>query len=106
VREDGSYVYFIAGGVLAPTATPRTANSRVLPAGCNLYLSHEGTITLIARLAKSDIKDWEVGLNEANVTPEGRFLVFTSHRVLTADDTRSEGPAQVYRYDSQSRALV
>jgi hypothetical protein len=28
-----------------------------------------------------------------DVTPDGRFLVFTSHRVLTVDDTCLDGPA-------------
>jgi Tol biopolymer transport system component len=40
------------------------------------------------------------------VTPDGRFLVFTSHRALTADDTRGDGPAQVYEYDAQTGTLT
>ncbi len=50
--------------------------------------------------------EWTQGIELANVTPDGRYLVFLSHRKLTADDTRPEGPAQVYRYDSQTGALV
>jgi hypothetical protein len=33
-------------------------------------------------------------------------LVFVSHGALTVDDTRTEGPAQVYEYDSQTGGLV
>ena len=40
------------------------------------------------------------------MTPDGDFLVFTSHRALTADDTRAEGPEQVYEYDAQTGVLT
>ena len=32
--------------------------------------------------------------------------MFLSHGALTTDDTRPEGPAQVYRYDAETGALV
>jgi hypothetical protein len=41
-----------------------------------------------------------------NVTPDGRFLVFTSHGVLTADDSSVNGAAQVFRYDAQTGVLL
>ena len=51
--------------------------------------------------------EWDEGIGLANVTPDGRFLVFLSHAALTADDTRGEGgPTQVYRYDAQTGAIV
>ncbi len=57
--------------------------------------------------------EWTHGLELANVTPDGRFLVFLSHGALTGDDTRPDRggnfatpPAQVYRYDSQTGAMV
>ncbi len=40
-----------------------------------------------------------------DTTPDGRFLVFTSKRDLTPDDT-SSGAEQVFEYDAQSGALV
>jgi hypothetical protein len=46
------------------------------------------------------------GVGVANVTPDGRFLVFTSHLALTEDVSRTEGPAQVYRYDAQAETLT
>jgi hypothetical protein len=40
-----------------------------------------------------------------NVTPDGRFLVFTSYADLTPDDA-STGAAQVFEYDAQTGSLV
>jgi Tol biopolymer transport system component len=40
------------------------------------------------------------------VTPDGRFLVFTSNGALTPDDTRGNGAAQVYEYDAQVGTLT
>ena len=42
----------------------------------------------------------------ANVTPDGRFLVFSSHGALTPDDVRGDGAAQIFRYDAASEQLV
>ncbi len=40
------------------------------------------------------------------MTPDGRFLVFTSHGQLTRDDTSVSGATQVFRYDSQTGELT
>jgi hypothetical protein len=60
-----------------------------------------GHLAFVGRLSESDSEEWALGVGEANVTPDGRYLVFTSHRALTSDDTRPEGPSQVYRYDAE-----
>jgi sugar lactone lactonase YvrE len=110
ISQDGSHVYFVAKGVL-----PAAANSegnKPENGQLNLYAyerdpaASSGHRAFIGTLSGADIKEWEQGFDEANVTPDGRFLVFTSHRALTADDSRPEGPAQVYRYDDQTGALV
>jgi hypothetical protein len=50
---------------------------------------------------------WEGhGSKAANVTPDGDFLLFTSHGALTADDTRGLGPEQVYWYDALTGTLA
>ncbi len=59
ISENGSYVYFVANGVLAPGAKPGQCvheAQEVAPAGatCNLYVWHEGTITFIAALSNED----------------------------------------------------
>ncbi len=73
----------------------------------------EGHVVFIAALSGenpglpgSDPVQWIGGDLAANVTPDGRFLVFLSHERLTADDSSSTGAAQVFRYDAQTGVLV
>jgi hypothetical protein len=102
--EDGSYVYFVADGVLAPGARPQTCTGAGRGEGCNLYLSHDGTTTFIATLDRADgtevaplnqkcagegcVGDWQAagGYRTAQVTPDGQSLVFMSNRPLTGYD--------------------
>ena len=119
LSADGSHVYFVAKGVL--TAGEENHNHEHAEDGKpNLYVferdeAHpEGHVAFIATLSPGtgqlgdEALNWEPGPagDDASVTPDGRFLVFTSHRALTADDTRGEGPAQVYEYDAQAGALT
>ncbi len=110
LAPDGSHVYFVAQGVM--TTTPNQQGEVAQSGEPNLYVYEraghgaEGQVAFVTRLAASDSEEWQDNLAVANVTPEGRFLVFRSHRALTADDTRAEGPAQVYRYDAQTRTLA
>ena len=95
--EDGSWVYFTADGMLPGTAaqgaTPGncTFNGQTGGAGaCNLYLWHEGVTRLVALLGGEDFPDWSNELSSltARVSPDGRYLAFTSDRSLTGYDTR------------------
>ncbi|HEV3072618.1 MAG TPA: hypothetical protein VGY76_14460 [Solirubrobacteraceae bacterium] len=105
---DGSHVYFVARGVLASNqnGVGQTAQS----GANNLYVyerdaAHSsGQMTFIATLPASDSREWSIWL--ANVTPDGRFLVFTNHGQLTADAANTSGAAQVYRYDAQTGKLL
>jgi DNA-binding beta-propeller fold protein YncE len=118
VSPDGSSTSFIAHGVLTEKERPGCkaefeAAARTGEGGCvaspganNLYVYREGHVVFVATLAESDHREWGGGLGIANVTPDGRFLVFTSHRGLTADVSRREGPAQVYRYDAETGELL
>ena len=109
LSPDGSHVYFVADGVM--TTSPNQQGETAQAGAPNLYVfEHAGHgaeqhIKFITRLSPEDSEEYIEGY-EANVTPEGRYLVFTSHRALTPDDTRPEGPAQVYRYDSQTGTLL
>ena len=72
-------------------------------ATCNLYLWHEGTLTLIAALSDEDSGDWgsleapagarasfRTGrisrISTARVSPNGRYLAFMSKMPLTGYD--------------------
>jgi hypothetical protein len=128
ISSDGSYVYFVANGVLAPGATAGTCRSPV-PAFhplaeegvCNLYLWHNGATTFIGQLNaatdglnRGDSLDWksraelsgaEVAVpNRASVTPDGRTLLFVSEQQLTAYDNL--GYDELYRYSAPTGQLL
>ncbi len=113
ISADGSHVYFVARGVLSDAANRQGGMAQ--NGADNLYVyerdaSHPaGRVAFIAVLPISDESQWhtEAGATyKANVTPEGRFLVFESHAALTPDHSRSEGPVQIYRYDAQTGEIV
>jgi hypothetical protein len=110
ISADGSHVYFIAKGVL--TSAANAEGEHASNGAENLYAYERdsahpaGQLAFVARLSTADEEQWSQGIGVANVTPDGRFLVFTSHRGLTADATRPEGPAQVYEYDAQGGTLT
>jgi hypothetical protein len=112
VSGDGSHVYFVASGVLTGVAN---GEGQVAVEGAdNLYVFKrdarypEGHVAFIATLPGSDanVGEWFEPDSSANVTPDGRFLVFLSGGRLTADDTSDSGALQVFRYDAQTGALV
>jgi hypothetical protein len=111
ISSDGSHVYFVAKGVLT-----KTANERGLLAqdgAENLYLFEQdaaypsGRTVFIADLPAADSEEFaKFPGDPANVTPEGRYLVFLSSGRLTADDTSVSGAQQVFRYDAQTGHLI
>ena len=108
ISSDGTHAYFVAEGVLSEA--PNAAGQRAAEGSENLYLyerdaqNPQGHTAFIARLSRSDEQEWLHGIGFANVSPDGRYLVFESRRGLTPD-ARPEGAAQVYRYDAQSGSL-
>jgi hypothetical protein len=104
ISPDGSHVYFVAHGVLTRAANGQGQTAR--DGAENLYLSQNGQTTFIATLPSSDAEQWRFGAKSANVTPEGRFLVFMSHGRLTPDATSRSGALQVFRYDSETGELT
>jgi hypothetical protein len=94
--EDGAYVYLVATGVLAANET--AGNEKAELGEDNLYVFHNGEPTFIAILSPGDNEvsgailsnnelygDWQpdLGSRTAQVTADGRHLVFQSLRPLT-----------------------
>jgi hypothetical protein len=121
--EDGSYVYFVAGGALAPGATDdHVCYDKVSANGpCNLFVRHDGTTTFIAELSSADSDFYQFFrrfgyLGEgyrsvrARVSPDGRWLSFMSDQDLTGYDTRDaatgEPDEEVYLYDASANTLA
>lgn len=85
---DGSYVYFVAKGVLTGEQVNREGSAAVLNKP-NLYLLHAGVTTFIGTLKEGqgfegDDYDWgnNSGLT-ARVSPNGQYLAFNSVAPLT-----------------------
>jgi NHL repeat len=123
VSANGTHAYFVANGVL--TGAANSQGSKAAPGNCrningekdvgtcNLYMyerdaAHpDGYTAFIATVPATDTRNWfQSGGQQANVTPDGDFMVFVSHGDLTPDEAREEGPAQVYRYDAQTGSLA
>jgi hypothetical protein len=109
---DGSYLYFVADGVL-PSDTAENGNGpeaaqRGRP---NLYLLRDGITTYLTTLAPGDKHDWAelLGKQPTRVSPDGRFLELMSEAPLTGYDNRdieSDRPvAEVYLYSAASGRL-
>jgi sugar lactone lactonase YvrE len=108
VSKDGTRAYFVAKGVL--TAAPNAQGQTAGDGQDNLYVfdAGTGTTTFIASLpgAFGDNQLWVQSTPPiANLTPDGRFLLFESRGRLTPDDSSSPGVGQLFRYDADSAAL-
>jgi hypothetical protein len=112
--EDGSYIYFAAGGALAPGAAA---------GGNNLYVDHYDagakawTPTFVASLSGGDGPSVGSGSSVTNlnrmtsrVSPSGRYLAFMSEGRLTGyenSDANSGVPdEEVFLYDAGTSRLV
>jgi hypothetical protein len=130
VGDDGSYVYFVAKGVLSENenserekAEPQTCQAGGL---CNLYVLHRGEAPkFITALLNADGEemapyfyngngnsskgvaygDWQtaLGARTAEASPDGRALVFMSARSLTG--YHNGGLAEVYLYQFEGARL-
>jgi hypothetical protein len=78
ISSDGSYVYFLAKGILAPGATGE---------GPHLYLWHDGKTSFITDpgINSSEIP-YSSGSRTLGVTPDGLHFAFTSSASLTGFD--------------------
>ncbi len=107
--EDGSYVYFVAKGVLSEAANSR--GQHAIAKEANLYLSHDGARSFIATLSGGDEHDWEEApaRQPTRVSKDGRFLELMSQASLTGYDNRDLATrhpvAEVYLYDATTGRL-
>jgi hypothetical protein len=112
--EDGSYIYFVARGVLA---------SGAVRGEDNLYVLHESggswTTTHIATLSPEDQHSWGGGftafgaslsLVSSRVSPDGHYVAFMSDRSLTGydniDAVSGKPDEEVYLYNAVTDRLV
>ncbi len=98
ISPDGSHVYFVAQGVLSAGANG--AGQSAQDGADNLYVYErdarfpDGHVAFVTALPASEAQSrWEEGVGHSDVTPDGRFLVFTSG-------------GQVFRYDALTDGLV
>ena len=103
--ENGSTVLFVAQGVLADNED--AFEEQAVAGDHNLYAwrsdaAHpDGQTTFLGRLDSDDIRN---GSEVPQVTPDGRFFVFTTASQLL--DTDTDTVRDVYRYDADSDELT
>ncbi|HTA97901.1 MAG TPA: hypothetical protein VK730_09700 [Solirubrobacteraceae bacterium] len=124
--EDGSYVYFSDTGVFG---SGRNSEGQVpVPGGRNLYEWHEGAepaLTFIATVGDALPENSDAGMAwgwssmfefdsigwlSARVSPNGRYLAFTSAEPLTGYDNRDvltgARDQEMYLYDAEAKRLA
>jgi hypothetical protein len=107
---EGNTIYFVAKGVL--TEAPNDRREVAVEGADNLYVYERdaefpaGRTAFIAALPDTDASGWNGNELVADVTPEGRIVVFRSHGDLTSDDTSLSGAIQVFRYDAATAQLI
>jgi DNA-binding beta-propeller fold protein YncE len=112
VSADGSHVYFVAKGVLS--GVDNDLGQTAQNGAKNMYVFERDTtypnghVAFITTLPSSDVMNEVAGSGnayETSVTPDGRFMVFTSRGQLTEGDS-GVSQVQVFRYDAQTADLV
>jgi WD40-like Beta Propeller Repeat len=121
VSEDGSHVYFAAGGVLTtlPNALGQVARTTQAGEGPNVYAydTQSSDTRFVATASSTDGGLWGEAsvegsfvrkLRLAQITPDGRYLVFDSFAkpITTGPEADTTGAQQVYRYDYETGGIV
>jgi hypothetical protein len=117
VSEDGSYVYFVATGVLS--SSENAMREKAIAGADNLYLLHDvggswGAPRFIATLPDEDEHSWNSTFNgqpnlqgvSSRVSPDGRYLAFMSSRSLTGYDNVDASPEAYEMTRGQNGTLV
>jgi hypothetical protein len=116
--SDGSYVYFVANGVLAPGAPPgKCVLTNDTICTTDLYVSHAGTTTFVAQLdPQQDELNWNQAPNNGQIkssrVADDGALVFSSKQFvdLSGHDhgsscSGSGACTQFYRYTPSDEGL-
>jgi hypothetical protein len=126
--DDGSYVYFVANGVLTDGEGAAPGECRSDGAAgdpserCNLYVSHNGNVTFVGSLRETDSDTWSreptLGTSKlSRVSADGRTLLFGSALSLTGYDNVStvngvcagfgkEPCPELFRYSAPDEGLT
>lgn len=115
--DDGSYLYFVANGILARGAVAGTCGAAFTATDmCNLYVQHGEATKLVSVLSGADSPDWAKGAPSdlksltARVSPDGRWLAFMSQQRLTAynnlDALSGKPDEEVYLYDAADEQVI
>jgi hypothetical protein len=100
ISEDGSYVYFVAKGVLKGVhgeVLHNSVDAEPVAGEDNMYVLHSGETRFIATLGTGDTGNWDNGgqfasfaagpaVNTAAVSENGNYLAFMSEASLTGYD--------------------
>jgi hypothetical protein len=114
---NGSYIYFVAEGVLSETPNDRGQGATAEKP--NLYVDRDGSTEFIATLSSGDERDWGdergVSLNTGvfsqptRDSPNGRYLELMSQGSPTGYDNRDvktgKPVAEVYLFDAATAKL-
>jgi len=102
VASDGSHIYFTSGAIL--TSIPNGIGGHASQGGANLYgydtEKHETQFVASTTVVQGQ----EINEQQAQVTPNGRYLVFASPTNLSSEN--GNVGAGIYRYDFQTGGLT
>jgi hypothetical protein len=115
--DDGSYLYFVANGVLAPGASPGSCRGEEETGQtCNLYLVHGDSIAFVATVLRADHWLWQEDTEAtadaihksgdlwANTSSSGKFFAFSSYASLTGYDNHDAESGdldrEIFLYDA------
>jgi DNA-binding beta-propeller fold protein YncE len=120
--EDGSYVYYVATGVLG--SNENSEEEKALPGADNLYVQHyngtswEGPVFIVS-LSSKDANDWgagptqggsDLGAMTSRVSPSGEYLAFMSEKSLTGydnvDANSDVSDEEVFLYGASASRVV
>jgi len=110
--SDGTWVYFVANGVLGDGAvhgTCKAAPEDSATQRCNLYVHHAGATRLVTVLSGADYPVWSGSLT-SRASSDGEWLAFMSALPLTGYDNRDAHSGQpdqeVYLYHASALTLA
>ena len=122
VSDNGSYLYFAAGGQLVPGQGNTYAQNHAGEGAVNIYLAHGGALAYVATIRVSDLvrNIGDAGAHgfgggnlmiqattrSSQATPDGRHLLFTSRADVTGYPAGLAAQAYLYSAESESTVCI